>query len=141
MLWLHESPMPANRTLTDRLKNVGLVNVTAGENLAVLPAKEMGSGHYVTHPGEGDDVWFDEVSGKRVDYYTYGALAQDAVTQWMGSPAHHANIVEKRYVYLGVGVARGAYDDKEQDSFYLTQNFCATITAASEEKAKAKLGT
>ena len=39
----HESPVPANKTLTDRLKSVGLVN-DGGENLAVLPAKEMGSG-------------------------------------------------------------------------------------------------
>ena len=137
----HDSPVPANKTMGDRLKNAGLVNVTAGENIAVLPAKEMGSGHYVTHPGAGNDVWFDEVSGKRVDYYTYRAIAQDVVTQWMNSPAHHANIVEKRFVYLGIGVARGPYEDQKQDSFYFTQNFCATITAGSEEKAKGKLGT
>ena len=35
------------------------------------------------------------------------APAQDTVTQWMNSPAHHANIVEQRFVYLGVGVVRG----------------------------------
>jgi uncharacterized protein YkwD len=136
----HDSPVPANRTLADRLKNAGLVNVTAGENLAVLPAKEIGSGHYVTHPGQGNDVWFDEATGKKVEYYTYRGLAQEVVTQWMNSPEHKSNIVEKRFVYMGIGATRGPYEDAKQDSFYFTQNFCATITAASEEKAKGKLG-
>lgn len=135
----HVSPIPANATLGDRLKNAGLVNVAAGENIAVLPAKEMGSGHYVTHPGQGDDVWFDEVTGKRVDYYTYRQIAGDVLTQWMNSPHHRDNIVNKAFVYLGVGIMRGPYDTTRQDSFYFTQNFSSAITKASEDKAKAKL--
>jgi uncharacterized protein YkwD len=136
----HVSPTPANATLNDRLKNVGLANVTAGENLAVLPAKEIGSGHYITHdPPGGNEVWYDEVTGKRVDYYTYKDLAQAVVDQWMKSPEHHANIVKKEYVFLGVGIVRGPYEPQKQDSFYMTQNFSATVTATSEEKAKAAL--
>jgi uncharacterized protein YkwD len=136
----HVSPTPDNATLAKRLKNVGLVNVTAGENLAVLPAKEMGSGRYITHDAlDGNEVWYDEVTGKRVDYYTYGGLAETVVTQWMNSPAHHENMVHRAYVYLGVGVARGAYGDDKQDSFYMTQNFCATTEPKSETAAQAGL--
>jgi uncharacterized protein YkwD len=136
----HFSPTPANHALGDRLKNVGLVNVTAGENIAVLPAKEIGSGHYITHDAiDGNEVWLDEATGKPVDYYTYEALAQTVVSQWKNSPPHWTNIIDKRFLYLGVGIARGPYDDKKQDSFYMTQNFCATLPAAAEEKAKLAL--
>jgi uncharacterized protein YkwD len=136
----HVSPNPATATLDKRLRSVGLVNVTAGENIAVLPAKEIGSGHYITHdPIDGNETWLDEATGKPVAYYTYKDLADAVVTQWMNSPAHHANIVNKAYVYLGVGIARGPYDDHKQDSFYMTQNFCATFTPASEDKAKLDL--
>lgn len=133
----HFSPTPLNATLADRLRNVGLVNVTAGENIAVLPAKEMGSGHYITHdPIDGNEKWYDEQTGKLIDFYTYFDLAATVLTQWMNSPAHHANIVDAHYLFLGVGIARGPYDESKQDSFYMTQNFCATITATSEDKAQ-----
>jgi uncharacterized protein YkwD len=136
----HVSPNPAEATMTDRLRNVGLVNVTAGENIAVLPAKEMGSGRYITHdPINGKEVWYDEVTGKRIEYYTYKELAQTVLWQWMNSPHHRENIVKKEYVYLGVGIARGPYEQQKQDSFYMTQNFCASITTASEEKNRAIL--
>lgn len=112
----HTSPTPGNRTLSDRLRNVGLVNVTAGENIAVLPAKEIGSGHYTTHdPLDGNEVWYDEATGKRVDYYTYQELAEAVVTQWKNSPPHWKNIIDPQFKFLGAGAARGPYDDKKQD--------------------------
>jgi uncharacterized protein YkwD len=136
----HTSPNPANATMTDRLRNVGLVNVTAGENIAVLPAREIGSGRYITHdPINGKEVWYDEVTGKRIEYFTYKDLAETVVTQWMNSPHHRDNIVKKEYVYLGVGIARGPYEQQRQDSFYMTQNFCASITTPSEEKSQTAL--
>ncbi len=136
----HTSPTPANRNLNDRLRNVGLANVTAGENIAVLPAKEMGSGHFIIHDNpDGGETWTDEATGKKIDYYTYEDISKTVVAQWMASPPHHANIVNKAYVYLGAAAARGSYDDQHQDSFYMTQNFSATITPASENKAKTQL--
>ena len=132
----HVSPTPANRTLGDRLKNVGLANVTCGENLAVLPAKEMGSGSYiVTDNPDGTQTLTDEKTGKRIEYYTYGELAKTVVDQWMHSPLHRANIVNPQYRFLGVGTARGPYD-KGQDSFYMTQNFSAAINASETKSAR-----
>jgi uncharacterized protein YkwD len=136
----HVSPTPANATLDDRLKNVGMTRVMAGENIAVLPAKEMGSGHYIVHDGpDGTENLTDEVTGKKIDYYTYEDLAKTVVTKWMNSPPHRANMVRKDFLYLGVGVARGGYDQMKQDSFYMTQNFSSGIIAAAETKAKASV--
>lgn len=135
----HESPTRANHTLADRLRNVGLGNVTGGENIAVLPAKEMGSGHYVIHENrDGTETWTDEATGKTIDYYTYAELAAAVLHQWMTSPAHRQNMMDPRFVYLGVGVARGPYS-KGQDSFYMTQNFSDKIAPSSEAKASAQL--
>jgi uncharacterized protein YkwD len=123
----HLSPNLDNRTLSDRLRKVGLVNVTAGENIAVLPAKEMGSGTYIVQRNDdGSETLIDARTRQRISYYTYAELAKAALDQWMQSPAHRSNVVDKRFVYLGTGIGRGSYDGG-QDSFYLTQNFCATV--------------
>jgi uncharacterized protein YkwD len=53
----------------------------------------------------------------------------------MASPGHRANILKKEFVYLGVGVGRGLYQGG-QDSFYLTQNFCATVNAGEAKAAE-----
>jgi uncharacterized protein YkwD len=125
----HESPVAENRTLSDRLKKVGLVNVTAGENIAVLPAKEMGSGTYIVQENEdGSQTLIDAQTHKRISYYTYEEFAKAALDQWMHSPGHRANILNARFNYLGAGIGRGPYDGG-QDSFYLTQNFSSTVGA------------
>lgn len=134
----HLSPTLENRTLTDRLRQVGLLNVTAGENIAVLPAKEMGSGTYIVQRNEdGSETLIDARTRQRISYYTYAELAKAALDQWMQSPGHRSNILDKRFVYLGTGIGRGSYDGG-QDSFYLTQNFCATVNEG-EVKAAAEL--
>jgi uncharacterized protein YkwD len=134
----HTSPVPENRTMGDRLKKVGLVNVTAAENIAVLPAKEMGSGSYIIRDNpDGSEVMIDQATGAKIDYCTYEGLAKAVVAQWMNSPTHRKNIVDKRYQYLGIGVGRGLYD-KGQDSFYMTQNFTSAVNAG-EAKAEKEL--
>jgi uncharacterized protein YkwD len=136
----HFSPTAANHTLGDRLKNVGLPNVNCGENLAVLPAMEMGSGsRIITDNPDGTQTLTDEKTGQRIDYYTYAELARTVADQWMHSPPHRANIVNPQYHFLGVGAVRGPYD-KGQDSFYMTQNFSAAINASEVKSAKELAG-
>jgi hypothetical protein len=47
-------------------------------------------------------------------------LAQDAVTGWMNSPGHRANLLDGGFTHIGIGVARGPNGE-----VYITQNFCA----------------
>lgn len=121
----HESPTPANASLADRLKNAGLAPQTAGENIAVLPAREMGSGQYIIQGDPPNEIYIDKQSHKRLDYYTYAEFADAALTQWMNSPPHKADILNKSFLYLGAAAARGDYQD--QDSLYLTQNFASNV--------------
>jgi uncharacterized protein YkwD len=39
------------------------------------------------------------------------ATASETVSRWMGSPGHRSNILNRRFVHIGVGVAIGAPED------------------------------
>jgi len=136
----HESPTPGKRTLVERLRNVGLANVAAAENIAVLPAREMGSGHFIVHYNpDGSESLTDAQTGKPILYDTYQELAESVLDEWMKSPEHRKNMLNKEYAYLGVGAARGIYGDNHQDSFFLTQNFSSAVVPAGEVKAQGEL--
>ncbi len=138
----HASPTPANRTLAGRFANVGLPNVTGGENISVLPAREIGSGHYlIRNNADGTQSWTDAATGLPILYDSYEEFARTALDQWMNSPEHRRNILDKRFLFLGIGAARGNYGAGRQDSLYLTQNFSATVDPAAEVKADAELRT
>jgi len=68
-----------------------------GENLAMIPTRR-------TIPGP---------------YLSLQEVCEWAVSAWMGSPGHRANILESRYVITGVGVAFS----HDGDYLYITQMF------------------
>jgi uncharacterized protein YkwD len=121
----HESPTPQNASLADRLKNAGLAPQSAGENIAVLPVRELGSGHYIVQGDPPNEIYIDQQTHKRLGYYTYAAFADAALNEWMNSPPHKADILNKSFLFLGAAAARGDYQN--QDSLYCTQNFASNV--------------
>ena len=92
----HTSPVKKNRTMSDRLKLVGIENAFSGENIF---------DYFQQNP-------------------TYWSMAVGLVDGWMKSKGHRENILDKNYKYLGCGVYY--YSNKEwSDYFYVksTQNF------------------
>ena len=79
----HESPVSGKRTMTDRMREVGFVNLWMAENIS-----------------------YHDVSNR-----TYSDLAKSIVDSWMNSPGHRANILNERYRYLGAGTAKCYYND------------------------------
>ena len=79
-----------------RIGNTILMGI--GENIGKIPKGEVVGFGYVSSP---EDV------------------ANAAMQIWMASPGHRANILNKNYIYIGIGVAF----DNEEDTFYLTQDF------------------
>lgn len=79
----HESPVSGKRTMTDRMSQVGFVNLWMAENIS-----------------------YHDVSNR-----TYSDLAKSIVDSWMNSPGHRANILNERYRYLGAGTAKCYYND------------------------------
>ncbi|MBP6370428.1 MAG: hypothetical protein KA298_06115, partial [Paludibacteraceae bacterium] len=61
----HESPVSGKRTMTDRMRQVGFVNLWMAENIS-----------------------YHDVSNR-----TYSDLAKSIVDSWMNSPGHRANIL------------------------------------------------
>jgi uncharacterized protein YkwD len=122
----HVSPTPENATMDERFKNNGLQPRLEGENIAVLPAREMGSGEYIVTGNPPNEIYTDKQTHKVINYYAYAELADAFVTQWMNSPPHRAAILNPKFLYLAPAAARGDYQD--QDSFYATQNFASDLT-------------
>lgn len=79
-----------------RVGNVIYIGV--GENIGKVPKGNVEGYGYVGSP---EDV------------------AEAAVQMWMNSPGHRANILDKNYIFIGVGVVY----DPEEDAYYLTQDF------------------
>lgn len=92
----HTSKVKGEKTMTDRLKIVGIENAYMAENIY---------DYFQIEP-------------------TYWSMAVGLVDGWMKSKGHRENILDKNYLYLGCGVKN--YLNKDwSDYFYVksTQNF------------------
>ncbi len=62
----------------------------------------------------GENIWMG--TGSEEDLPT---IAREAISGWMNSPGHRANILNTSFTHLGVG----AYYDPQRGAYYLTQVF------------------
>ncbi|MFA5099077.1 MAG: CAP domain-containing protein [Candidatus Paceibacterota bacterium] len=87
---------------------------------AVAKAEDMAEKSYFAHTSpEGITPWYwlDEVGYK----YSYAGEnlavnfsdSKDVVGAWMNSPGHKANILNNRFTEIGIGTAKGIYQNKE----------------------------
>lgn len=92
------------------------------------PAARVASRHRQLIGVTGENIWGNDSCNLRTncDPSNPEKLAREIFTGWMNSPGHRANILEKDYTHLGVGVtARG-------DKVMATQNF-AEVAALLKE--------
>ena len=95
----HTSKVRGKKTMSERLKLVGISNAFTAENIFDFFLKSP----------------------------TYWSLAQGLVNGWMKSKGHRANILNKNYEYLGCG-SKNYFNKDWIDYFYVksTQNFSST---------------
>ena len=95
----HTSKVRGKKTMSERLKLVGISNAFTAENIFDFFLKSP----------------------------TYWSLAQGLVNGWMESKGHRANILNKNYEYLGCG-SKNYFNKDWIDYFYVksTQNFSST---------------
>lgn len=91
----HISRVKGKKTLPERLKLVGLVNVSCSENIASCT----------------------------VSFPTYLSLSESFVFGWMNSPPHRANILSESFNYLGCGTYNYNPENRRQYNLFGTQNF------------------
>lgn len=118
----HSSPLPGLASFVDRLKQVGIKNVHAGENLAisfVIGREENLPDTPADHP--------DVYSGhQKNNVHTYMSLAKSVVAQWTNSHEHKENMLSSKYQFLGNGTAL-YYDKKGMPFIKVVQNFSSKI--------------
>ena len=115
----HTSRVAARRTMGMRLKLVGISNAFSAENIAYSFGIEYIAGKGVYNLPGGKVGYSPQ--GPPLPAHTYLGCAKGVVKQWMNSPGHRRNILNKKYNYLGVGGAH--YKKGRFDYFKFTQNF------------------
>ena len=114
---------------------------------AQLKAEDMARRSYFSHngpTGEAPWFWFDQVGYKYVyagenlalDFYDSNEVNQ----AWLASPKHRANIMDKNFTDIGVGLATGKFEG--QDRVFIVQLFGSTEAslAKRDQLAKVPLG-
>jgi uncharacterized protein YkwD len=96
---------------SDRIASTGYQPRTSAENIAMIPTYNSQRIQSTSHGQQVIDT----------DYNSYQRMAVYSVQQWMNSPGHRANILNRSLTELGVGVAIGMQGNIPY--VYLTQNF------------------
>ena len=84
------------------------------QNVARIKAKDMVQNNYFSHTSPTYGSPFDMLNKFKVSYKTAGeniagnSNNQSAVTAWMNSAGHKANILNSSFNYTGIGVVTGS---------------------------------
>jgi uncharacterized protein YkwD len=120
----HHNPFSPLATIKDRVHAVGLDFQLVAENIALtmaLDGDQTGTGVGVREVGQQSE-FFDPRTGRRLEPLTYAAFAKVVVEQWMKSPGHRANILNRELRCLGCS-ARWHKDYFGVDQLYSVQVF------------------
>lgn len=123
----HQSPIAKNRQLIDRLKNAGLSlgNTCIGENIGVDYFLGIAGVPFYKKKSKGKIQYINSRTGKSIKYQTYKEFASRMVENWMQSPDHRKNILNKNFERIGIGVAIGTYNGFK--AVYVTQHFIGSL--------------
>jgi len=92
-------------------------------------SKDMGTKNYFAHENKKGKLVADRLKVARVSFRACGEnifkclncpdVVKKAVLEWMDSPGHRANILNKTFTEAGVGI----YKHPDNNEYYVTQNF------------------
>jgi len=101
----HSNPLRGRETVADRAREAGLPEGLVAENVATTPALELDPelGVSIQHHGN-ERIFRDPRTGRPPPPRTYASLARQVVAQWMDSPRHRANILNRELRALGCSV-------------------------------------
>lgn len=104
------------------------------QEAAQMKADDMAAKGYFSHNSpEGATPWdWFEKAGYDFNYAGENLAvnffdSNDAVEAWMASPGHRANILNKNYTEIGIGVAKGMYEGRE--AVFIAQMFGSPAVA------------
>lgn len=84
------------------------------QDAALLKSKDMADNNYFSHQSPKYGSPFDLLKLRGISYTAAGEniaagqrSAESVMTSWMNSPGHKANILNRNYTHLGVGIFKG----------------------------------
>lgn len=99
----------------------GLVSLSRNEILdqaAQMKAEDMANGSYFSHyspTGISPWYWFKQAGYNYVhageNLAVHFTDSSEVVDAWMNSPTHRANIMDEKFQEIGIGVAKGTYEN------------------------------
>ena len=125
----HQNPYDARqRMLSDRIEYIsGHKNEynNLAENIANYDILASQSRYCEKKISDGSYYYFDCQSRQRMPLLTYKDLARLVVKGWMESPGHRANLLNKKYKYLGTAcrLSNSPYSTPAPPFARLVQNF------------------
>ena len=119
----HQSPVAGNRTMEQRFENSGIAlrDVVLGENIGVDYFLDIAGKPYYREYVNGKLTCINARTEEPIPFQTYESFARQMVDNWMKSPGHRENILNRAFDRIGLGVAPGNY--QEFPAVYVTQNF------------------
>ncbi|WP_421702447.1 CAP domain-containing protein [Aliiroseovarius sp.] len=107
-----------SNTLTQRLKRSGVKFRTGAENIGMVHYYQIDRVVFLTR----GSCQFTNQAGQPLPPHSYASLARAAVGNWMNSPKHRANILNRQVKFMGAGAG---YNGRAEycGTVYLTQNF------------------
>jgi uncharacterized protein YkwD len=120
-VFAHRIPKAGYETMQRRLAAARVQWRAVAENIAKNYVYAINNRPISARTG-GQCVFYYAGSGRQVPKHTYASLAEAVVAQWMGSPGHRRNILDRRFNRIGSGFA---VDTRSGlcGEIYLTQNF------------------
>ncbi len=116
------------RTALDRSEKFGFDGEVVGENLALefLLNYKAQTSYWYEASNSGYRYYYGDSRNNKgyVPQHTYLSLGKSVVQAWINSPGHRANLVNKSYRYLGVGVY---LDPKTQGNSSIPKVFAAQV--------------
>ncbi len=123
----HTSPAKENRDLSDRVEKAGVVmeNIVMGENIGVDYFLKIADVPFYRRKIMGKTVYINAENGSTIKNYTYSEFSRHMVNEWMNSPGHRKNILNREFKWIGIGAVAGTYQGFP--AVYITQVFMGPV--------------
>ena len=125
----HESPLEGKTDFTERIQLSGELRYSlASENIVQNFVFDYASGRGYSGSYKGDVPDFKYSNGEKIKMHSYLSLAKTLLAQWMRSPGHRANILNRQVTHLGCGTAVKKRDtDTSFEEAYAVQVFAKVL--------------
>ena len=117
----HTGKEPGLKRPDERITHFGGAFLLTGENIAEEFLFKEIAAQVIESSSE---FYTENKNGEKSYPYTYRQVAEMLVKTWMNSPPHRENILDKKYIYMAVGVQVCPADGKKHKDYRILATQC-----------------